>query len=224
MKQFKIFIFGSLFLMFGATIFWACSDEGSITPENSELNFRITNENAFISGFYHTSSWRKGASITTQDSLRTYYVTGIIVGTDTRARGYIVRDNATSELLYFADVDRTNYVFKTVNLITEETETFDHINLHPDYGISDGFDMIKVIGDINNDNYQAYGDFWIGVGVIIDDVFDNFWGHIPSDCSSVTVTNPNLSQECHTTCTVKVRRFWISWKSYETTTVTSGAC
>lgn len=224
MKTLKVSIVALATLVFGAVIFISCSNEEStVTPDSSLTNYRITNANAFINDFYRTS-WTTGVSATATDSLRTYYVTEIIVGTDTRARGYLVKDKATNELLYFADVDRSNHVFRTVNLITEEEETFLDIDRHPDYSISDGFDMIKIIDDVNNDNYQAYSDFWIGVGVIIDGVFDNFWGHIPSDCTSVTVTNPDLSQGCETTCIMKVRRFWISWRSYPRVTYSSGPC
>lgn len=92
--------------------------------------------------------------------MNTYIVTEIIVGSDTRARGYLVKDEITGELLHFADVDRIGYVMKTVDLITEEWETITDIDRHPDYSLTDGFDIIKIIDDINNGNVQAMGRFW----------------------------------------------------------------
>lgn len=158
MKTLKVSIVALATLVFGAVIFISCSNEESTTnPDSSLTNFRITNANAFINDFYRTS-WTTGVSATVEDSLKAYLVTEIIVGTDTRARGYLVKDKATHELLYFADVDRNNHVFRTVNLITEEEETFLDINRHPDYGISNGFDIIKIIDDVVG--VQPMGWFW----------------------------------------------------------------
>lgn len=215
MKTFKLSIVALATLVLGTVIFISCSNEEStVTPDSSLTNYRITNANAFINDFYRTS-WTTGVSATVEDSLKAYLVTEIIVGTDTRARGYLVKDKATHELLYFADVDRNNHVFRTVNLITEEEETFLDINRHPDYSISDGFDMIKIIDDVNNGNYHAYG-----IGIIIDSIIDNFWTDAPTDdCTYTTVTNPDLSQYCAKDCVVKVRRFWIVWRTF---TVASG--
>jgi len=128
-------------------MFWACSsEERTIVPENPGLNFRITNANAFISDFYDTS-WITGRSRVAVDSVGVYNVTEIIVGSDIRARGYLIKDNNTGELLYFADVDRTGYDLKIVNLVTEESETRRDINLDPDYGPTNGFDFIQIIDD-----------------------------------------------------------------------------
>jgi hypothetical protein len=159
MKTLKVSIVALATLVFGAVIFISCSNEEStVTPDNSLMNYRITDETAFLSEFYN-DSWTTGKSATVSDSLNTYNVTEIIVGTDTRARGYLVKDDNTGELLYFADVDRTNYVLKTVDLITEETETFEQIDRHPDYSLSGGFDFIKIIID-NNPQPSPTGRFW----------------------------------------------------------------
>lgn len=157
MKAIKLKFIALAILVFGTFIFTGCSDEGSIeSPDNSMLNYRITNENAFIDEFYSTS-WRTGVSASVRDSLNTYVVTEIIVGSDTRARGYLVKDGAAKgDLLYLADVDRTGYVIKTVNLITEEWETITDIDKHPDYSISDKFDFIKIVDDGDYEN-QANG-------------------------------------------------------------------
>ncbi len=225
MKTFKLSIVALATLVLGTVIFISCSNEEStVTPDSSLTNYRITNANAFINDFYRTS-WTTGVSATVEDSLKAYLVTEIIVGTDTRARGYLVKDKATHELLYFADVDRNNHVFRTVNLITEEEETFLDINRHPDYSISDGFDMIKIIDDVNNDNYQAYSDFWIGVGVIIDGVFDNFWTTQNGCGPGTTIENTETNTfQCLRICVEKKRRFWIVWSSHTYEHITNGPC
>lgn len=169
MKQFKIFIFGSLFLMFGVTVFWACSDEGSITSQSdTKANLRTFSSEEFgelqaiVNAFYEEEViFRTGATATVSEEDAHYDYTEIIFEEDTRARGYLVSDHTTGEFLYLADVDRTNYVFKTQNLITNERETVIDIDQHPDYGHSDGFDFIKIIDDIDNNGYVTFGGrFW----------------------------------------------------------------
>src|SRR5690606_19434984 len=160
MKKIKLSFVALAILALGTFVFTSCSDDGSTeTPDNSMSNYRITNENAFIDEFYSTS-WRTGVSASVRDSLNTYVVTEIIVGSDTKARGYLVKDYNTGDLLYFADVDRIGYVMKTVDLITEEWETITDIDRHPDYSLTDGFDIIKIIDDGNYGNVQAMGRFW----------------------------------------------------------------
>lgn len=161
MKKIKLSFVALAILALGTFVFTSCSDDGSTeTPDNSMSNYRITNENAFIDEFYSTS-WRTGVSASVRDSLNTYVVTEIIVGSDTKARGYLVKDYNTGDLLYFADVDRIGYVMKTVDLITEEWETITDIDRHPDYSLTDGFDIIKIIDD-GNYGYVTYGYYTYG--------------------------------------------------------------
>ena len=163
MKAIKLSFVALVTLILGTVFFIACSsDEENKEETNSkELNsvsYRITNGAAFISSFYGTSSWSTGEKITTADSLTTYEITEIIVGAGTRARGYLVKDHNTGDLLYFADVDRSKYILKTVDLITEEQETIRDITAHPDYSSTDEFDFINII---EKDNYVTYGGrFW----------------------------------------------------------------
>jgi hypothetical protein len=160
MKTLKVSIVALATLVLGTVIFISCSNEEStVTPDNSLMNYRITDETAFLSEFYN-DSWTTGKSATVSDSLNTYNVTEIIVGTDTRARGYLVKDNNTGELLYFADVDRTNYVLKTVDLITEEQEFFTDIDKHPDYNNNGGFDLYQIATDSGPTITIPGGRFW----------------------------------------------------------------
>jgi hypothetical protein len=196
-------------VVLGTVIFISCSDEGStVTPGNSMLNYRITDANAFINEFYGIS-WRTGTSTSVRDSLNAYVVTEIIVDTDTRARGYLVKDEEKGDLLYFADVDRTGYVMKTVDLVTEEWETITNIDQHPDYHSSDEFDIIKIIG-----------------GVIGVQPMGWFWGTHYTDCTSVTVTDPDtLQQTCQTDCVKQTRRFGFTVRqAIVPAGTTAGAC
>src|SRR5690554_2632584 len=116
------------------------NDGNTVTSTDTQtLKSRIIDENDFLREFYRGARWAKGRTRMAVDSLGSYNVTEIIVGTDTRARGYVIKNPSTSELLYFADVDRTNFVVNTVDLITDDRESFLEIDDHPDYGISDEF-------------------------------------------------------------------------------------
>jgi|SRR5690554_1583187 len=162
MKTIKLSFVALATLFLGTFVFTGCSEEGStVTSVDSQtLNFRITNENAFLTEFYRGAFWRNGRTRTAVDSLDSYNVTEIIVGTDTRARGYMIKNPSTSELLYFADVDRTRFVLEIVDLITEEREVITDINLYPDYGLTHEFDVIQIIDDGGNGNVQPSGWFW----------------------------------------------------------------
>lgn len=167
MKQFRIIIFGLLFLLFGATMFWACSSEEE-TMIDTKANFRtfssgeLVNLGHILNEFYDREvTFTTGRTETVRQEVTHYDYTEIIIDSDTRARGYLVSNHTTGEFLYFADVDRTNYVFKTKNLITNERETVIDIDQHPDYGHSDGFDFIRIIDDIDNNGYVTFGGrFW----------------------------------------------------------------
>jgi len=161
MKTLKLSIVALATLVLGTVFFISCSNEESTTNTDSNLtNFRITNANTFINDFYRTS-WTTGATATVEDGLRAYHITEIIVDTDTRARGYLVKDKDTNELLYFADVDRTNYRINIINLVDETVYVEDNINLLPNYGLTDGFDFIQIIDDGNYD-YQTNGFYTYG--------------------------------------------------------------
>lgn len=84
MKTIKLSFVALATLVLGTVFFVGCSsDEENKEETNSQelINtdtYRITNENAFISNFYGTSSWSSGKKITTADDLTTYEITEII--------------------------------------------------------------------------------------------------------------------------------------------------
>ena len=105
---------------------------------------------------------------------------------------------------------------KTVDLITEEWETITDIDKHPDYSISDEFDFIQVVDDVNNDNVAPY---W-SIGVTITIALDNFWT-TNYDCGTPYY---NSSLNCVQDCTEKKRRFWIVWSSTTIPEVPATGC
>lgn len=119
-------------------------------------------------------------------------------------------------MLYFADVDRTGYVLKTVDLITEEWDIVTDIDQHPDYSVSNGFDFMQVVDDVTKDNYQAY---W-SIGITITIILDNFW--TTQNSCGTPYYNSNL--DCVQDCTEKKRRFWIAWSSITVEGVPATGC
>lgn len=209
MKKFKIIIFGLLFVLFGATLFWSCSDE-ELTQSDTKSNFRtFSNEELVdleqvVNEFYGTATvFRTGVTATVREEVAHYDCTEIIIDSDTRARGYLVSDHTTGRFLHFADVDRTNYVFKTQNLITNERETITDIDHLPDYGSSDEFDVIRIIGGAVG--VQPMGWFW------------GKWNCTEHPAVFITVpateTYPG-DIKCKNTC--ELRRFGISFGTTET--------
>lgn len=116
MKQFKITIFGLLLVLFGATMFWACSSEEELTTD-TKSNLRtfapeeLDELRAIVDVFYEEEvTFEIGRTATVSEEAAHYDCTEIIFEGHERARGYLVSDQTTGEFLYLADVDRTNYV------------------------------------------------------------------------------------------------------------------
>src|SRR5690554_3263522 len=222
MKQFKIFIFGSLFLMFGATIFWACSSEEE-TMIDTKANLRTFSPEEFgelraiVDVFYEEEvTFDIGRTATVNEEEARYDCTEIIFAGHERARGYLVSDHTTGEFLYLADVDRTNYVLKTLDIANAERETIRDINLLPDYGSSGKFDIIEVIG--TEPIVQPNGWFWGKWNCEQDP--NNFIIIPPTYDSEGMMTHPGDIQ-CNSTC--EIRRFGLTVGTEETWSTCSWA-
>lgn len=169
MKQLKITIFGLLFLLFGATMFWACSseEEKTLAQSDTKANLRtFSNEELvdlqhLVNEFYDREvTFRTGATATVEEGEVFYDCTEIIIDSDTRARGYLVSDHTTGEFLYFADVDRTSYVLKTLDIVYAERETIVDIDHHPDYYNLGEFDFYQIAADGPRITLPPGGRFW----------------------------------------------------------------
>ncbi len=163
MKQFKIIIFGLLFVLFGATLFWACSSEEEHTTD-TKANFRTFNGQELadlqhlVNNFYEREvTLTIGVTATARGNDGFYDCTEIIIDSDTRARGYLVSKQATGEFLYFADVDRTNYILTGVDIRENQTMILNDINSEPIYLETNEFDFIEII---ETPIYQTEGRFW----------------------------------------------------------------
>ncbi|MFA7649845.1 MAG: hypothetical protein WCY06_05895 [Flavobacteriaceae bacterium] len=210
--------------MFGVTVFWACSDERSITSQSdTKANLRTFSSEEFgelraiVDVFYEEEvTFDIGRTATVSEEDAHYDCTEIIFAGHERARGYLVSDHETGEFLYLADVDRTNYVLKTLDIANAERETIRDINLLPDYGASDGFDIIGVIG--TEPIVQPNGWFWGKWNCEQDP--NNFIIIPPTYDSEGMMTHPGDIQ-CSSTC--EIRRFGFTVGTEETWSTCSWA-
>jgi len=111
-----------------------CSKE---SQSNSEV--KSPTADAFLKKFYKTDfdygnasplRFRKAMSATSRGEV-TYedlVITEIIVGDDTRARGYMVTGKTTNEFLYFVDVDRDLMKMLTYDVKINETKELKDID------------------------------------------------------------------------------------------------
>jgi len=164
MRKIKLSFVALATLVSGIFVFTGCSNEEESVVQ-SHSNFRTFSNGEMVdlghlvNEFYERAvTFRTGRTATAVEEVMKYDCTEIIIDSDTRARGYLISDHTTGKFLYFADVDRTNYVFKAKDLITNDRETIRHIDDHPDYGHSDGFDIIGIIGGVVG--VQPMGWFW----------------------------------------------------------------
>ena len=150
MTKIKLFSFIALFI---SVIFFSCSDDNeTINNDSSNKNVEL-----FLNSFYK-KDFKLGKSVVTKSKrplsklsktvdFENYVVTEVLVGKDTRARGYIISDKNTENLIYFLDVDRIEYKITAVELEINETKIFYDINELDKYLSTDEFDLIKIIED-----------------------------------------------------------------------------
>lgn len=112
------------------------------TRGNKSTTILGTTVHDFIRSFYSGASYTIGRQIETTDNGTIYLVSEVVVSS---ARGYIVTNQVGSTPLYFADVDRTNFVLTSVDITNNETVTAQDINLLPEYALTNDFDFIEVV-------------------------------------------------------------------------------
>lgn len=133
------------------------------TPQKAERTTRGTKSatilgtsvHDFLRSFYNGASYSIGRQIETTDNGTTYLVSEVVVSS---ARGYIVTNQAGNTPVYFADVDRTNFVLTSVDIASNETVTAQNINQLPEYALTSDFDFI---GFVSDPEYNLEGrPFW----------------------------------------------------------------
>lgn len=147
-KLLNPFLLVALFV--SATFFVSCSGDDSVAKQESAAD-----ANSFLSSYYGTNirlgrTVEVGGTASTVDrsaSSKVYTVTEVFVGNEPRARGYNVTDKLTGAPIFFADIDRVNFVARVYEYQSSSTTVLANINLSPDYGWSNGLDLIIVITD-----------------------------------------------------------------------------
>ncbi|OYQ48197.1 hypothetical protein CHX27_02570 [Flavobacterium aurantiibacter] len=71
-------------------------------------------------------------------------ITEVFVDGDERARGYLIADKETNNLLYFFDVDRVDYKLTTIKIDAAQTMIFNNINEVDKYLSTNEFDFISI--------------------------------------------------------------------------------
>ena len=134
--------------------FVACKKEASnqISSPNQlpQLLSALPDEVVDYLDEFYNDTYQMGQSIQTSDDSNTYEVIEIIVGDDTRARGYIVMNYTSGEFLYHADVDRTNYVLTLQTIGEENPAIYEEIDQNEEYILTDEFDIISAIENVED--------------------------------------------------------------------------
>jgi hypothetical protein len=180
--------------------FYACTQKEvpspttNLTKTNSPVRVNKsatilgTNVHDFIRSFYNGASYTIGRQIETTNNGTTYLVSEVVVSS---ARGYVVTNQAGNTPLYFADVDRTNFILTSVDIANNETVTAQNINQLREYALTDEFDFIKVVGDANdNGGYEI----------------EKFWGWGPPEEVLIPCTYAGMDEDGLPVMATKVRR------------------
>ncbi|HLW09450.1 MAG TPA: hypothetical protein VKX35_03560 [Fermentimonas sp.] len=122
----------------------------------SDYSF-VSNKSSLLNEFYE-DSWTIGEVINIQEIDASYEVSEIIVGTDTKARGFLVKEENTGSL-YLVDVDRNSYIMEVSDLSTGEKFVFTDIDKHSAYTSTNGFDFVKTIPN-EVENRRPHERFW----------------------------------------------------------------
>lgn len=136
----------------------SCSKSDEAGNENKNVN-------SFLKSFYNKktilgnsleSKYKKESSVFSKSKeFGNVIVTEVFVGSEERARGYVITDKETSTFLYFVDVDRTDLKMTKVDIQADQTQVVENIDQLEKYYVTDQFDLIKVTQDLINENAEA---------------------------------------------------------------------
>jgi hypothetical protein len=217
----KILITACLLVV--CSLIWVgCSENGDTTKQdpkeqtNAQQRIYSSDLSSYLSHFYGGASWRYGSSITETRSTQNYLIKEVIVGSDTRARGYVALDNS-GQPAYFIDVNRSSKVMTSVDLVSEVSDTVTHIDADPFYGVNQ-YDFLAIIGEINHNGQNAYGGP-AASGIVIH--LPQFWG--PGKDCGPSHWDGGFPPICVKTCTKFKVRFFMHF-FIQTTTEESTDC
>lgn len=133
--------------------------------KNDESGNENKNVASFLKSFYNKktilgnsleSKYKKESSaFSKSEEFGDVIVTEVFVGSEERARGYVITDKETSTFLYFVDVDRTDLKMTKVDIEVDQTQVVENIDQLEKYYVTDQFDLIKVTQDLINENEEA---------------------------------------------------------------------
>lgn len=186
MKHFKKLNLIAFLCLTIITLTTSCSKEEASNDKNlnekTSLFLRKFYNNSFKFGKSSNSVIpRKVNEQSRTTELENVIITEVFVGNEERARGYLVTDKESNDMVYFIDVDRINYKLTTFDVEINETQLYNDINEFEKYLSTDELDYIKVSEEVIEQGLTEKGPF-IG------------WG------------KPELSSEC-----VNGRRYWIQY-------------
>lgn len=161
----------------------SCTKEDE-SDKNVTENSKVS---AYLKTFYSTDfqlgksvqikNQIKSSSLSRTTEVEDFSITEVFVGSDTRARGYIITDNSTNEFLYFIDVDRFDYKLTTVKIDINDTKVFNNIDDLGSYVTTNELDYIKIAEDysIELENGAERRPFWGSGGWHTIGGCDNGW-------------------------------------------------
>lgn len=187
--------------------------EAPSAPGELAARVEIEDLDHYLEVFYDDSI-SYGDSIQETITSTEYWIKEVIVGTDTRARGYVTLDDH-GDPAYFIDVDRDHYIMTTVDLVSEVSDTFEDIDQDSFYSVND-YDFLDIIDEINHEGEDAYSGALSGrITIPIPPI----WGPGMEDCGA-PYYDSNLI--CVRNCIKYKVRFFIHFFHQEVTIGATG--
>jgi len=121
-------------LILGTAFLTSCSNEEETTSNGEAkvvgrpstiVDTELTQK---VISFYGNVTFTVGGTATANVSGIDYNCTKLMINTDTKARGYIFSEQLTGKFLYIADVDRENYVLRTLDFVTNQEDIVSEID------------------------------------------------------------------------------------------------
>jgi hypothetical protein len=150
MKTIKSTFFPFLVLFIAGSLLTSCSKEDETKQSISE-NTKVS---SFLKSFYsknfefgksiNSEIIKESSTLSKSVEVEDVVITEVLVGEDTRARGYIITSKSTNTFVYFVDIDRIDYKMTAVDIKINETKVINNIDEFDKYVATNEFDIIKV--------------------------------------------------------------------------------
>ncbi len=85
-----------------------------------------------------------------------YMISEVFVGSDLTARGYMFKNINTNQNEIFVDVDRTNFVLTSVDLVSSDVDVTNNIDQIPFYATTNELDLLFIV-DIDDPQVVTNG-------------------------------------------------------------------